>query len=57
MYTFRTSLRPIGLFLPEFAHVAADLSAIADLLVNVQFCVTLVNHVNSGNDFVMMTAP
>jgi len=23
MYAFRTALRPIGLFLPEFVHVAA----------------------------------
>ena len=33
MYAFRTALRPIGLFLPEFATLQRSLSAIADLLV------------------------
>jgi len=35
MYAFRTALRPIGLFLPEFATLQRGLSAIADLLVHI----------------------
>jgi len=33
MYAFRTALRPVGLFLPEFATLQCGLFAIADLLV------------------------
>ena len=41
MYAFRTALRPIGLFVPEFATLQLDLSAIADLLVSSKIALLL----------------